>query len=39
MILEKMINEQQKKHEWEFIYLGANIDAAASADTIGISKN
>lgn len=37
--IKALINEQQKKHEWEFIYLGANIDAAASADTIGISKN
>ena len=28
--------EQQKEEDWEFLYLGANIDASVEADRIGI---
>ena len=31
-----MIERQQKKYGWEFIFLGANIDAVATAASIGI---
>ena len=31
--------EQQKKHGWEFLFLGANIDAAAEARKFGISES
>jgi len=34
--IKKMIQRQQDKHGWEFIFLGANIDAAAEADRMGI---
>jgi hypothetical protein len=33
-----MIIEQQNNHGWEFIFLGANIDAAAEAGNLGIQK-
>ena len=31
-----MITRQKKKYGWEFLFLGANMDAAASARSIGI---
>ena len=34
--VKKLINLQEEKHRWEFIFIGANIDAAKEADTIGI---
>ena len=34
-MVRKMI-EEQKKHGWEFLFLGANIDAAAEAKRFGI---
>ncbi|MBQ3433562.1 MAG: hypothetical protein IJG24_00790, partial [Selenomonadaceae bacterium] len=30
--------EQQKELGWEFVFLGANIDAAEVADSIGIDR-
>lgn len=36
--IRQMINHQKKKHQWEFIFLGANIDAVATAAGFGISK-
>ena len=37
--VKKMIEKQQTKHGWEFIFLGANIDAAAEAQRFGIGQN
>lgn len=37
--VKAMIEQQQKEHGWEFLFLGANIDAAESAKSIGIDKN
>lgn len=37
--IKKMINKRQDKDGWEFIFLGANIDAAQEAANLGISKN
>jgi uncharacterized protein YegL len=37
--IKKMIEKQKTKHGWEFIFLGANIDAAAEARRYGISQN
>lgn len=37
--IKKMIDKQQKKHGWEFIFLGANIDAAKAASQIGIEAD
>ncbi len=36
--IKELIRHQQEKYNWEFIFLGANIDAAQEADSIGISK-
>ncbi|MHB8065254.1 MAG: hypothetical protein ACYDG2_22030 [Ruminiclostridium sp.] len=32
-----MISHQQDKYSWEFIFLGANIDAAKEAESLGIN--
>jgi uncharacterized protein YegL len=34
----KNINKQEKKHQWQFVYLGANQDAIEAAGFIGIPK-
>ena len=36
--IKSMIEEQTDKHEWEFIFVSANIDAEQSAAAIGISE-
>ncbi len=36
--IEKMVKKQQKKYGWEFIFIGANIDAYAEAQKYGIRK-
>ena len=36
--VKKMITRQQEKYHWEFLFLGANIDAAATADRFGIRR-
>ncbi|GGB67264.1 vWA domain-containing protein [Fictibacillus barbaricus] len=35
--VKELIRHQQEKYSWEFIFMGANIDAAQEADSIGIS--
>ena len=35
--VKKMISKGQEEHGWEFIFLGANIDAAETAASIGIA--
>ena len=35
--VRKMIQRQQERYGWEFIFLGANIDAAAEAKRFGIA--
>lgn len=34
--VKKMVETQQKEHGWEFLFLGANIDAAKTAKNFGI---
>lgn len=34
--VKRMIEHEQEKYGWEFVFLGANIDAAAEAGRIGI---
>jgi len=34
--VKELIKHQQRKYNWEFIFLGANIDATKEADSIGI---
>jgi hypothetical protein len=36
--LKTLIEKQKTKHGWEFIFLGANIDAAAEAERFGIGQ-
>lgn len=33
-----MVKKQQKKYGWEFIFIGANIDAYAEAQKIGVRR-
>lgn len=37
--VKKMIERQSNKYGWEFLFLGANIDAAAEAKRFGISSD
>lgn len=37
--IRNMIDHQKKKYDWEFIFLGANIDAIEIAGIFGISEN
>ena len=34
--IKELIKHQQEEYAWEFIFMGANIDAAKEADSIGI---
>ena len=36
--IKKMIEHQKRRYHWEFIFLGENIDAADTAETIGIDR-
>lgn len=36
--VKKIIKKQQEKYGWEFIFLGANIDAVQTAANFGIRK-
>ncbi len=36
--VKKMIERQKKKYGWEFLFLGANIDAAQTAEDMGIDR-
>jgi uncharacterized protein YegL len=35
--VKELIKHQQEKYGWQFIFMGANIDAAKEADSIGIN--
>ncbi len=37
--VKKQVKTQQEKHGWEFIFLGANIDAVQVGETMGISAD
>ena len=37
--VKSMIEHQKEKYNWEFIFLGANINAAETASRFGIAKN
>ena len=36
--VKEMIKFQQEKHQWEFLFIGANIDAAEEAGHLGVSE-
>jgi len=37
--IKRMIEKQKKEHEWEFLFLGANIDAVETAKSYGINED
>ena len=37
--IRKMIEQRKEEKEWEFIFLGANIDSAKTAEMVGISAD
>ena len=37
--VKKLVEKKKKKHGWEFIFMGANIDAVEVAGRFGVSKN
>ncbi|MCR5295477.1 MAG: VWA domain-containing protein [Lachnospiraceae bacterium] len=37
--VKKMVEKKKKKHHWEFIFLGANIDAVEVAGRFGVAAN
>jgi len=37
--IHNLIEHQQEKYHWEFIFLGANIDAVETAESFGIKPN
>lgn len=37
--IRQMISDKQEKEGWDFIYLGANIDAVEEADAIGVNRS
>ena len=37
--IKKLVKKQQEKYGWEFIFLGANIDAIGEAGKLGIASN
>lgn len=37
--VKKMISKEQEKYGWEFIFLGADIDVAKEAESLGIRAN
>ncbi|TXC92683.1 VWA domain-containing protein [Metabacillus litoralis] len=37
--IKKLIQHQKERYEWDFIFLGANIDAVATAATFGIDED
>lgn len=37
--IKDMIRKQEQNHGWEFLFLAANIDAASTAESIGISED
>ncbi len=37
--VKKMVEKKKKKHNWEFVFLGANIDAISVANQFGVAAN
>ena len=37
--VKKMVEKEKEKYGWEFLFLGANIDAGKEAEKIGIARN
>ena len=39
IIIKKMIAHQSEKYGWEFIFMGANIDAVCEGEKLGINED
>ena len=37
--VKEMIEHQQSKYSWDFLFFGANIDSAETASSIGVAEN
>ena len=37
--VKKMVEKKKRKHNWEFVFLGANIDAVEVAGKFGVDRN
>ena len=37
--IQKLVKRQTEKYSWEFIFLGANIDAFSEAERLGIRRD
>jgi hypothetical protein len=37
--IKKMVQYQKEKYDWEFMFLGANIDAISTAEQFGIDED
>jgi len=37
--VKRLIESKREKNKWEFLFLGANIDSAETAESIGIARN
>lgn len=37
--VKRMIEKEKEKYGWEFLFIGANIDAVSAAESIGISRD
>jgi hypothetical protein len=37
--IKKMVQHQKEKYDWEFLFLGANIDAISTAAKFGINED
>ncbi len=37
--VKRLIRKEQEEHGWEFLFLGANIDAAETAEMVGIRRD
>ena len=37
--VKRMIQQQKEKHNWEFLFIGANIDAISTAESFGIDES
>ena len=37
--IKRMVERQRRKYGWEFLFLGANVDAFADAEQLGIDRN
>lgn len=37
--IKRMIEHEKEKYDWEFLFIGANMDAITTAESLGIGRN